>query len=147
MKLDNKLDNKHFPATKHSKAYWLPRVFRPVIRGKEVDNYAVRMSYGNVQRSLSTGTPNRDEAAQIARDWFIYLSANGWSAFLAKYGKKKEGLANAGPTPKESGVTVGDYLAAVRAESELPVKTFTDYAGCLRLIVSEIRAMGKSKLQ
>jgi hypothetical protein len=147
VKLDNKLDNKHFPATKHSKAYWLPRVFRPVIRGKEVDNYAVRMSYGNVQRSLSTGTPNRDEAAQIARDWFIYLSANGWVAFDAKY-RGQDPRTPRGPTQspiKTTGASIGDFLAAARNESDLAHKTFDDYARCLRFIISEIRAMTKTR--
>jgi integrase len=147
VKLDNKLDNKHFPTTKHSKAYWLPRVFRPVIRGKEVDNYAVRMSYGNLQRSLSTGTPNRDLAAQIARDWFVYLSAHGWATFDAKY-RSPDPRAPTGPTQrsiKTTGVSVGDFLAVVRAESDLAHKTFDGYARCLRFIVSEIRAVTKQR--
>src|SRR6516164_8816263 len=67
--------------TKHSKAYWLPRVFRPVVDGAQVDNYCARMSCSGVQRSLSLRTPNGEEAAQIARDWFVFLSTNDWEAF------------------------------------------------------------------
>jgi len=146
VKLDNKLDNKHFPTTKHSKAYWLPRVFRPVIRGAEAPNYCVRLSYGNVQRSLSLQTPNRDQAAQIARDWFVYLSANGWSAFDAKYRNPEQPRLPSSPDSiKTTGVTVGDFLAAVRNESDLAHKTFDDYARCLRFIVSEIRAIAKQR--
>jgi integrase len=147
VKLDNKLDNKHFPITKHSKAYWLPRVFRPVIRGAEAPNYCVRLSYGNVQRSLSLQTPNRDQAAQIARDRFVYLSANGWSAFDTKFRTANPPT----PRPSSSGsikttdLTVGDFLAAARNESDLAHKTFDDYARCLRFIISEIRAMTKTR--
>jgi len=45
--------------------------------GQEVSNYAVRMSCGNRQRSLSTGTPNRDHAAQIAK--FTRVTGGGGS--------------------------------------------------------------------
>ena len=40
---------------------------------------------------------------------------------------------------------IGEYLAAVRAESDLAHKTIADYAGCLRLIVSEVLAMETGK--
>src|SRR5215469_15481195 len=79
-----------FPVTKHSKAYWLPRIFRPVVRGKETPHYCVRMSRAGIQRKLSLQTPNREAAALMARDWFIYLSAHGWAAFDAKYRKSAE---------------------------------------------------------
>jgi hypothetical protein len=71
--------------TKHSKAYWRDRVYRPISNGQESSNYAVQLCCGNRQRSLSLRTPNRDEAAQIARGWYVFLSANGWAAFDAKY--------------------------------------------------------------
>jgi hypothetical protein len=71
--------------TKHSKIYWRDRVFRPVTNGIESSNYAVQLCCGNRQRSLSLRTPNREEAAQTARDWFVFLNANGWAAFDAKY--------------------------------------------------------------
>jgi hypothetical protein len=118
-----------------------------VIRGKEIDNYAVRMSYGNRQRSLSLQIPNRDQAAQIARDWFVYLSAIGWAAFDAKYRTADPPAprpSSPGPV-KSKGVTVGDFLAAARNESDLAHKTFDDYARCLRFIISEIRAMTKTR--
>ena len=82
----------NFRVTKHSVEYWLTKVYRPRVRGAEVDNYAVRLFYRGVEKRLSLGTPNRETAARIARDWFVYLSANGWAAFLAKY-------RNPDPTP------------------------------------------------
>jgi integrase len=112
--------------------------------GQEVSNYAVRMSCGNRQRSLSTGTPNRDHAAEIARDWYVYLTKHNWSEFDAEY----RNATSATMTPqsvKTSQLTVGDFLIAARNESDLAHKTFDDYARCLRFIVSELRAMTKPR--
>src|SRR5215472_11517979 len=86
MRLDKKVDKLGASAlTKHSKAYWRERVFQPVISGVQIDNYAVRMSCENRQRSLSLRTQNREQAAQTAKDWYAYLSTYGWAAFDAKY--------------------------------------------------------------
>src|SRR5262245_52279225 len=113
-----------FPVTKHSKAYWLPRVFRPMIRGKEAPYYCVRMSCGGVQRKLSTSVPCRDQAAQIARDWFAFLARErSWAAFDAKYRNPSPGnkLFSTGGEHHDTGdaLTVGGYLNAVRTESDL----------------------------
>jgi len=146
VKLDKKLDKVGASTvTKHSKAYWLPRVFRRVVDGAQIDNYCARMSCGGVQRSLSLRTPNREEAAQIARDWFVYLSTNGWEAFDAKYRSASTTTITTPGSVKSCGVTVGDFLVAARNESDLAHKTFDDYARCLRFIVSELRAMTKPR--
>jgi integrase len=133
------------PVTKHSKVYWRERVFRPVVDGKQVDNYCVRMSCSGTQRSLSLRTPNREEAVQTARDWFVYLSKHGWPAFDAKYRDPDRPAESLSDAPPMAQLTVGEYLAAARAESELAHKTIADYAGCLRFIVSEVLAMEKGK--
>src|SRR6516165_10618903 len=130
VKLDKKLDKVGASTvTKHSKAYWLPRVFRPVVDGAQIDNYCARMSCGGVQRSLSLRTPNGEEAAQIARDWFVCLSTNDWEACDAKY--RSTATTTITPTPgsvKSYGVTIGDFLSAARNESDLAHKTFDAYA-------------------
>ena len=136
--------------SKQSKVYWRERVFRPVVDGKQLDNYCVRMSSGGLQRSLSLRTANREEAAQRARDWFVYLDTHGWAAFDAKYRKSASDTdSNTGtailPTAGKTNVTVGNYLAAVHAESDLAHKTITDYAGCLRFILSEVLAIETGK--
>jgi integrase len=134
------------PITKHSKVYWRERVFRPVVGDWIGDNYSVRMSHAGLQRSLSLRTPNREAAAQIARDWFVYLSNHGWPAFDAKYRTSSPATQNSTGLPIEAKqVTLGQYLSAVRAESELKPKTVADYEGCLRLIVSGLLAMAKGK--
>lgn len=144
MKPDNKPDNRNFALTKHSKAYWLAKVYRPKVRGAEVDNYAVRLHHAGIQRNLSLGTPNRELAAGLARDWFVNLTANGWESFL-RFRKPEPPAPSSPDSPRGTDLTVGEYLAAVRAESDLAHKTLADYAGCLRFIVSEVMAMGKGK--
>jgi integrase len=137
----------NFRVTKHSKEYWLAKVYRPQVRGAEVDNYAVRLFYRGSERRLSLSTPNREAAASLAREWFVYLSAHGWAAFDAKYRNPNPPTprANTARVNKGARATIGDYLAAVRTESELKPKTFSDYASCLRFIVSEIMALEKGK--
>ena len=142
MKLDKKLDKVGASTvTKHSKAYWSTRVFRPVVDGVQVDNYCVRMSCGNRQRSLSTGTPNREAAAQVARTWYVYLSQHGWLGFDAKFRAKQTNLFER-PDRDSATITVGEYLAAVRAESGLHRQTIADYERAFRTIVSSILKMG-----
>jgi integrase len=137
-----------FPLTKNSKEFWFRRVYKPRVRGTEVDNYAVRLHYGGKEKRLSLGTPNRELAASLARDWFVYLNANGWAAFVTKYRNPATmslpRSSSHGPV-KMTGVTVGDFLTAVRTESDLGHRTFDDYARCLRFIISEIRAMTKTR--
>jgi integrase len=133
--------------TKHSKVYWRDRVFQPVIKGVKVDNYVVQMSSGGVQRSLSLRTPNKEEAAQTARDWFVFLSANGWATFDATY-RNKSALVSSpkfAGIVKSTGVTVGDFVTAARNESDLAHRTIDDYIRCFRYIVSEIRTLTKTR--
>jgi integrase len=147
------VEPKKFPITKHSKRYWLEHVYKPEIQRADgtksvSDNYAVYLCHAGQKRRLSLGTPNQAQAADSARDWFVYLSANGWDAFQAKYrnsGAKSLLRAGSHGPVKMTGVTVGVFLTAVRAESDLGHKTFDDYARCLRFIISEIWAMTKTR--
>jgi integrase len=136
----------NFRVTKHSKEYWFGKVYRPRIRGAEVDNYAVRLFHRGSEKRLSLRTPNREAAADLAREMFVYLSANGWAAFLAKYrNPASDAVPNGGTSLRANDrvqLAVGEYLAAVRTETDLAHKTIADYEGCLRFIVSEIMEMG-----
>jgi integrase len=131
--------------TKNSRAYWHERVYRPVIDGAEVTNYCVQMSSGGVRRSLSLRTPNREAAAQTARDWFVFLSANGWAAFDAKYraaGPSATSLSGHPRGDDNTVLTVGAFLSAVRGESDLHRQTLADYERAFRTLVGGILAMG-----
>jgi integrase len=84
-------------------------------------------------RPPSLGTANQTLAATRAKERYLFLKSNGWSAFLAKYHPDEQS-----ETPIKSNITVGDYLAAVEAESDLSPATFKPYAQRLRQIVADI---------
>jgi hypothetical protein len=136
-----------FQITKHGKRYWQDRVYRPDITRADGSrdqspNYAVRLSHAGHSMRLSLGTPNQARAADLAREMFVFLTANGWIGFLAKYrSPDPQSTATASTPSKKTNVTVGDFLAAVRDESDLSRKTFDGYATCFRFIVSEIRSI------
>jgi hypothetical protein len=127
-----------------SKAYWFPWVFRPVIDGVEAVNYCTRMSCGGVQRSLSLRTPNREEAAQTAKDRYAFLSTNGWAGFDAKSQCVGANHLARGARISQIQRRHGRRFPARGKERKRP-QTFDDYARCLRFIVSEIRAMTKPR--
>jgi integrase len=71
---------------------------------------------------------------------FVYLTSNGWGRFVEKYrsaeAKVAPSLIKSGKSA--GGLTVGEYLAAAKAESDLAPKTFKAYASRFRFIVSQI---------
>ena len=117
-----------FRVTKHSKEHWLSKVYRPQVRGASVDNYAVRLHHAGIEKRLSLGTPSREAAADLARGMFVFLSANGWAGFLAKYRNPNpvsplpgEGTHPATPSDRQS-ITVGEYLARSGLSPSLSIK-------------------------
>jgi integrase len=144
-------NNTRFPETKHGKRYWLKRVYRPEIKRKNGSrdtspNYAVRLSYAGRSKRLSLETPNQEAAADKAREMFVFLTANGWAAFLTRYRGPHQSSRDHEPVPGvKTNVSVGDFLGAVRMESDLSEKAFKDYAVCFRFILSEIRSLEKTK--
>src|SRR6516165_9259243 len=80
----------------------------------------------NVEMSL--GTANQIEAAARAKERYLFLVGNGWSDFLAKYRGK------ATTTAAPATLTVGEYLHAVRAQTELDPVTIEGYAKKFRQI-------------
>jgi integrase len=107
--------------------------------------YAVRLSHFGRRMTLTLGTPNQDQAAELAREMYVYLRANGWPAFLAKYRSTQETDLPAPTSVKKTDVTVGEFLAAVRAESDLSKKTFDPYASRFRYIVAEVSGIKSTK--
>jgi integrase len=137
--------------TKHSKEYWKDRVYKPEIIRRDGSrptspNFAVRLSHAGRSVRLSLGTPNHAEAVDLARDMFKFLTANGWVQFREKYrgDSPKPTLPEKSPD-KKSNVTVGEFLVAVLAESDLSRKTFDGYATQLRSIVSEVCSIAKTR--
>lgn len=109
-------------------------------------HYAVRLSHFGRRMALTLGTANQDQAAELAREMYVYLRANGWPAFLAKYRSTEEAGLPEAPIPvKKSGITVGEFLAAAREESDLSRKTFDPYASRFRYIVAEVCGIKSTK--
>jgi integrase len=127
---------------KTGKQYWVERVYRPKRKGEVrwVENYAIKLQHAGQRMTLSLGTPNQSAAADRAREMYVFLQANGWEEFLQKYrpqGQVQQPLVIT-LAGKSHGVTIGDFLRAVRAESELSEKTIVCYEKCLRLVVAEV---------
>jgi hypothetical protein len=115
--------------------YWQKRVRKTRSnRGERVSEnafYLFELQYGGRRMGLSLGTANQMEAAARAKERYLFLIANGWEAFLARY-RPKETL------PSASTLTVGQYLDAVRSQTELSPTTIEGYAKKFRQIVADI---------
>jgi integrase len=135
-----------FVVAKTGKKYWIDKVYRPVsVRsgGKErIESpiFAVKLQHGGKRMSLSLGTANQNEAAEFAREMFIYLKANGWEAFLNKYRHTERDNPEPEVLPKTN-VTIGEFLAAVALETDLSERTLRGYIRTFRYIVSQVFAV------
>jgi integrase len=96
----------------------------------EIPVWQVRLFHTGNEGWFNLGTANQAAAAIKARDIYVYLKANGWAATLAKF-KPDSDVA-----PRLN-LTVGDFLAAVKATGYLRLRTFLNYQTCLRTIISE----------
>lgn len=133
----------------------MKRVYRPEIKRKDGSkdvspNYAVRLTHAARSKRLSLETPNQEAAADKAREMFVFLTANGWPEFLARYRgpdrSSRDHSRGHEPVPGiKTNVSIGDFLDAVRMESDLSEGAFKDYAVCFRFIISEIRSLEKTK--
>jgi hypothetical protein len=125
--------NAQAATSKASLEYWRRRVFIPhYVRGGvriASGNYAVEIQHGGRRRRLSLLTPNRAAAAERAHQLFLLVQSSGWDAALAEFRPPAE------PVSKDR-LTVGEYLAFIRAHSELSASALGDYARSLRTIVA-----------
>jgi integrase len=68
---------------------------------------------------------------------YLFVQAQGWEAALVKY---RPLLA-----PKQTNVTIGEFLAEVSSKADKEIKTIDDYARALRKIVSDIFELDTGK--
>ena len=125
------------PRSKTDLRFWKKKIFKPQYRRSDGTrgrsaNYAVEISFRGRRLKWSLDTPNQEAAAARAKEIYIFLQANGWDATVARYRPKK-----APPTTCPD-ITIDEYLAEVRAASQLKESTFNDYAEALRRIVADI---------
>ena len=114
--------------------YWEGKV---VFQTPASRTYSVQIQYARSRTYVSLGTANKEEAAKIARAFYVDLRANGWEAALAR----RKGV----PSEKKVNVTIGEYLEAVRAKSLIHAKTIESYASALRKIASDIHTIADKK--
>jgi integrase len=78
------------------------------------------------------GTPNRANAAGLAREIYLNLITNGWEDALAKYKPEKVPIVQSGIR------TVGDFIEELRLKADIKPKTLEGYAIAFRSIVASI---------
>jgi integrase len=134
----------HLPLTraggvgKNSANYWLPRLRKPVNRlGVESPHYLMQLCFKGRRLAFGLGTGNRDAAAKIAAGIYTDILTLSVEGALAKHRPKaasKAGIA-----------TVGEWVEAARAVSDVNPSTFTSYAQCLRHIAGGLLAVKRTK--
>jgi integrase len=114
--------------------YWKARLFRPTYTRDgedcEVNDLAIRIQHGGRREAFTLHTTNRDAAAVKARDIFTTIKGAGWDAAIRKFKPDQDAA------PKLD-TSIGDFLGAVRETGGLRLRTFLNYANCLRTIAAE----------
>jgi integrase len=105
-----------------------------------VGHYAVKLQYAGRRETIPLGTANRENAAQKAREIYLYLQSNGWEETLRKFKPKSRWSSNAA-------TTVGEFCEQVQSVWSGKPKTLGDYIRAFRKVVSDIFKIdgGKSK--
>ena len=117
--------------------YWKSRLKRRAYRKRDgssavVPEWQVKLFRDGRQLWVNLETPNRDAAAKKARDYWIKLKTLGWDAVKPA----RERIVDP---------TVGDFLAAVRAEADIAPGTFEIYARKFRRLVAGVVGVEDSK--
>jgi integrase len=124
--------------------YWREAIFQPTYTRDgsrcSVGHYAVKLQYAGRRETIPLGTANRENAAQKAREIYLYLQSDGWEETLQKFKPKSRWSSSAA-------TTVGEFCAQVQSVWSGKPKTLGDYIRAFRKIVSDIFKIegGKSK--
>lgn len=98
----------------------------------------IRVQFAGKREYLPLGTLDKTIGAERAKDVYLLFLAGKIDEAKTKFAVRK--------TPeKKNLVTVGDYLVIVEQRGDLLKATYTNYVHCLKLILSEILAISKSK--
>jgi hypothetical protein len=134
--------------SKHDIRYWLRRIFKP--RSVKPNGqvyvagfYFARFQYAGRRMTMSLGTANQTEAAQRAKERYLYLTANGWRAFLEKYRADHEPAGE--PATVKANITVGEFIEAASRESSLSPATIGPYVRAFRRIVASVSGIKGGK--
>jgi len=103
----------------------------------EVAEWSVRIYFKGIRRSFDLESANKEEAATKARDIYVSLVAEGWSATLAELTPQTMVPIDA----NEGSPTVGEFLTEVERTSNLKPKTFRRYAQYFRMLAAQIQGV------
>jgi integrase len=120
------------PAKTHL-AYWEGAIFQRRTNG----NWYALIQHKGERRKLSLETPNKGNAAARARDIYVAILAGGWEQALRLY-RPDRGAAR-------TEVTVGQFLAELKAKADLSPGTLEGYAVAFRGIVADIFGIDNGK--
>ena len=115
--------------SKTSAEYWLSRVYHHQQAAGPESDYSVLIQFEARRERFPLGTPNKRQAAELAREIYRTLKAGGWDLTIAVY-KKGQSL--------DGDLTLGQYLEAVRKIWTRHENTLANYIRSIRLIVSEL---------
>ena len=119
--------------------HWQGRLFKNSFtrdgERHETSDWCVKIGHKGRRETFNLATPNKETAAVRALKIYRSVLGAGWDAALAEH--KPE----AAPKPQRA-ATIGEWLEAVKATTELRLPTFTTYKQCLRQIASEIADIG-----
>ena len=115
--------------------YWTSRLTKRSYLDREgnsveVPDWQARISHLGRREFFNLGTPNKAAAAVKARDIHVSLLSAGWDLTLAKF--KPDQVVS------KDCATVGEYLDAVKTNSELRLVTFETYARKFRTLVAGV---------
>lgn len=124
---------------KNDARHWQGRIFKNTFiydgKRQETADWCVRIERRGRRETFNLGTPNAEAAAGRALNIYRAVVGAGWNAALLEY---KPSAVPKATRP----ATVGAWLAAVQATTELRTATFTTYSQCLRQIAAEIEDIG-----
>ncbi len=116
---------------KHDASYWKSRLKRDKKNGWTSPAYQIRIQYqGSDQRWVNLHTDNKRFASERAAKSWTTLTRLGWDAALEELRRPK--------MAEPSGVTIGQFLDAISANTAIDEKTLYSYVRKFRTIVAEI---------
>jgi integrase len=126
-------NSKHLAKT--DLAYWRRRIFKQ----PNSPNWFAAISARGVRRKLSLGSPNKENAALVARDIYELARVVGWDAVAAKYRSRQ--------IQTRSNLTVGQFISLAQSVAGVKRSTLYGYIKSLRKIVSNCFSLdtGKAK--
>ena len=121
--------------------YWKQRLRkRPYVdrggRKQEAAEWSIRMKREGREAWFNLGRSNQEVAAEIARNIWLHLIANGWESTLDKFKPR---------AAKKQEVTLGEFLKAAQPIPDISPRTFRQYSCALERMAAELKGIDGGK--